>query len=134
MALLQSWIDGDDTEDQRETGEYLVRVLDEDRLSERKFFLRNLKTSHGKPCRPAGYRPAGVGDQPQAFAGQHGLCPVAAGVVAANMQVIIPEIADYEVRRELLRANKFRANCAARCSDAARGVPPDHNGGDAQSR
>lgn len=38
VALLQSWIDGKDAEDQRETGEYLVRVLDEDRLSSRKLF------------------------------------------------------------------------------------------------
>lgn len=35
VALLQSWIDGADSEGQRETGEYLVRVLGEDRLSDR---------------------------------------------------------------------------------------------------
>ena len=43
VALLQSWIDGDGAEDQQETGEYLVRVLDEDRLSERKLFPPELK-------------------------------------------------------------------------------------------
>jgi hypothetical protein len=43
VALLQSWIDGKDAEDQRETGEYLVRVLDEDRLSDRKLFPPELK-------------------------------------------------------------------------------------------
>ena len=43
VALLQSWIDGKDADDQRETGEYLVRVLDEDRLSERKLFPPELK-------------------------------------------------------------------------------------------
>ena len=43
FALLQSWIDGEDAEDQRETGEYLVRVLDEDRLSYRKLFPPELK-------------------------------------------------------------------------------------------
>ena len=38
-TLLQSWIDGDDDEtEQRETGEYLVRALDEDRLSGRPLF------------------------------------------------------------------------------------------------
>jgi hypothetical protein len=43
VALLQSWIDGKDAEDQQETGDYLVRVLDEDRLSDRKLFPRELK-------------------------------------------------------------------------------------------
>ena len=43
VALLQSWIDGKDADDQRETGDYLVRVLDEDRLSERKLFPPELK-------------------------------------------------------------------------------------------
>lgn len=38
-ALLQSWMDDeDDAAAQRETGEYLVRALDEDRLSERRLF------------------------------------------------------------------------------------------------
>src|ERR1035437_9130451 len=32
VALLQSWLDGKDADDQRETGDYLVRVLDEDSL------------------------------------------------------------------------------------------------------
>lgn len=31
IALLQSWIDEGDEAEQRETGEYLVRMLDEDR-------------------------------------------------------------------------------------------------------
>src|SRR5579859_6816875 len=31
-----------------------------------------------------------------------------AGAVVKGIEVIIPEIADYEVRRELLRANRFR--------------------------
>lgn len=43
VALLQSWLDGKDADDQRETGDYLVRVLDEDRLSERKLFPPELK-------------------------------------------------------------------------------------------
>ena len=37
-SLLQSWIDEDDAGEQRETGEYLVRTLDEDRLSGRRLF------------------------------------------------------------------------------------------------
>jgi hypothetical protein len=43
VALLQSWIDGDDVAEQQETGEYLIRVLDEDRLSNRKLFPPELK-------------------------------------------------------------------------------------------
>ena len=43
VTLLQSWIDDDDPEEQKETGEYLVRVLDEDRLSDRKLFPEELQ-------------------------------------------------------------------------------------------
>jgi len=43
VALLQSWIDGADVADQQETGEYLIRVLDEDRLSDRKLFPPEMK-------------------------------------------------------------------------------------------
>lgn len=43
VALLQSWIDADDTEDQKETGEFLIRALDEDRPSDRKLFPSELK-------------------------------------------------------------------------------------------
>jgi len=43
VTLLQVWIDEGDTEEQRETGEYLIRALDEDRLSERPFFPTDLK-------------------------------------------------------------------------------------------
>jgi hypothetical protein len=43
VELLQSWIDGKDADDQRETGDYLVRVLDEDRLSDRKLYPPELK-------------------------------------------------------------------------------------------
>lgn len=38
VAILQSWLDEDDAEEQKNTGEYLVRQLDEDRWSERKLF------------------------------------------------------------------------------------------------
>jgi hypothetical protein len=38
VALLQSWLDDEDSEDQQETGEYLIQALDEDRLSERMLF------------------------------------------------------------------------------------------------
>jgi hypothetical protein len=37
-ALRQSWIDAGDENEQRKTGEYLIRVLDEDRLSDRPLF------------------------------------------------------------------------------------------------
>ncbi len=42
-ALLQSWIDEEDAEEQWETGEYLIRTLDEDRFSSRKLFPKELK-------------------------------------------------------------------------------------------
>ena len=43
VDMLQSWIDDEDVEEQQETGEYLVQVLDEDRLSERKLFPLEMK-------------------------------------------------------------------------------------------
>ncbi|HLN30989.1 MAG TPA: hypothetical protein VK395_24835 [Gemmataceae bacterium] len=42
-ALLQSWIEEDDPAEQKETGEFLVRALDEDRLSNRKLFPPELE-------------------------------------------------------------------------------------------
>ena len=41
-TLLQSWIDEDDQTDQ-ETGDFLIQMLDEDRLSDRKLFPADLK-------------------------------------------------------------------------------------------
>jgi hypothetical protein len=39
VNLLQSWLDDEDSEEeQQETGAYLIRALDEDRLSDRKLF------------------------------------------------------------------------------------------------
>lgn len=43
IDLLQSWIDGEDAEDQKETGDYLVKTLDEDRSSLREFFPSELE-------------------------------------------------------------------------------------------
>jgi hypothetical protein len=43
VTLLQEWITEGDPEEHRETGEYLVRVLDEDRLADRKLFPPELK-------------------------------------------------------------------------------------------
>lgn len=43
VDVLQSWIDDDDIEEQQETGQYLLQVLDQDRLSDRKLFLHELK-------------------------------------------------------------------------------------------
>ncbi|MCI0640321.1 MAG: hypothetical protein L0Y70_14715 [Gemmataceae bacterium] len=40
---IESWIQDDDPEEQRETQEYLIRVLDEDRLSARKLFPPEMK-------------------------------------------------------------------------------------------
>ena len=38
VSLLQGWIDESDSTEQCETGEYLIRTLDEDRLSARQLF------------------------------------------------------------------------------------------------
>jgi len=43
IGLLQSWIEDDDPDEQRETGNYLVRVLDEDRPSDRELFPAELE-------------------------------------------------------------------------------------------
>jgi hypothetical protein len=43
VNVLQSWINEGDVDEQRETGEYLIHALDEDRLSERKLFPAELK-------------------------------------------------------------------------------------------
>lgn len=43
ILLLQSWIDAPDAEEQRETGNYLVRVLDADRPEQRKLFPPELE-------------------------------------------------------------------------------------------
>ncbi len=43
VQLIQSWIDEGDADEQRETLEYLIQVLDEDRLSDRKLFPKELK-------------------------------------------------------------------------------------------
>ncbi|HEX5715295.1 MAG TPA: hypothetical protein VF179_04000 [Thermoanaerobaculia bacterium] len=41
--LLQSWIQDGDAQEQKETGEFLVQALDEDRLSDRPLFPPELK-------------------------------------------------------------------------------------------
>lgn len=43
VSLLQSWMDEEDAGEQRDTGEYLVRALDGDRLSDRRFFPQEHK-------------------------------------------------------------------------------------------
>jgi hypothetical protein len=43
VDMLQSWIDDEDSEDQQATGQYLLQVLDEDRLSDRQLFPPELK-------------------------------------------------------------------------------------------
>ena len=43
VSLLQGWIDHGDSEEQQATGSYLLRTLDEDRLSDRKLFPAELK-------------------------------------------------------------------------------------------
>ena len=41
--LIESWIDGEGTAEQRDTMLYLIRALDDDRLSDRKLFPRELR-------------------------------------------------------------------------------------------
>lgn len=43
VQLLQSWLDAYDTDAQKETGECLLRALDEDRPSDRKLFPPELE-------------------------------------------------------------------------------------------
>ena len=43
VSLLKTWLDDGDPKEQRETGEYLIRSLDEDRLSDRKLFPPELQ-------------------------------------------------------------------------------------------
>jgi hypothetical protein len=43
VKLLQSWLDDEDDEEQKETGQYLIQALDEDRLSDRQLFPPELK-------------------------------------------------------------------------------------------
>jgi hypothetical protein len=42
IDLLQSWMDDDEAE-QQETGAFLIRAIDEDRLSDRPLFPQDLK-------------------------------------------------------------------------------------------
>jgi hypothetical protein len=43
VELLKSWIEEGDAQEQKETGDYLIRTLDEDRLSDRSLFPAELK-------------------------------------------------------------------------------------------
>ena len=42
-ALLRAWVEDGDPQEQRETGEYLIHALDEDRPSQRPHFPADLK-------------------------------------------------------------------------------------------
>jgi plasmid stability protein len=43
VDILQTWIDDKDVAEQKETGNYLIQALDEDRLSERQLFPLEMK-------------------------------------------------------------------------------------------
>lgn len=43
LALLQSWVEEGDLEEQKQTGDHLVRGLDVNRLSDRKLFPPELE-------------------------------------------------------------------------------------------
>ena len=58
-----------------------------------------------------------------------------AALVYKGTQVVIPEIADYEVRRELLRADKTRGLARlARCSQGHARLRADHHASDVEGR
>jgi hypothetical protein len=42
-SLLRAWVEEGDVEEQRETDEYMIHALDEDRLSDRKLFPPELR-------------------------------------------------------------------------------------------
>jgi len=64
-TLLRSWIVEGDPQEQKETGEYLIRALDEDRLSERRLFPLELE---GQSVRPNGPGERSPGPRPEADA------------------------------------------------------------------
>ena len=43
VNLIQSWLENDEEIEQKETGQYLIQALDEDRVSERKLFPLEMK-------------------------------------------------------------------------------------------
>jgi len=43
ISMIESWIQEKDGQEQKETGDFLVKSLDEDRLSERKLFPPELE-------------------------------------------------------------------------------------------
>ena len=43
VNLIQSWIDDEDVDEQQETGQFLIKALDEDRFSQRKLFPIEMK-------------------------------------------------------------------------------------------
>ena len=43
VQLVQSWVDEGDADEQKETLDYLIHALDEDRLSSRKLFPKELQ-------------------------------------------------------------------------------------------
>lgn len=43
IKLLDSWLDDEDAFEQKETGEFLINALDEDRLSKRQLFPSSMK-------------------------------------------------------------------------------------------
>ncbi len=43
VALVQSWLDEDNAEEQKQTGDYLIEALDADRMSDRKLYPPDLE-------------------------------------------------------------------------------------------
>jgi predicted nucleic acid-binding protein len=103
MDLLQSWIDVSDEEaqEQKETGEYLRKALDEDRPPRVQALLVSLHT-----LLDAG--PLGLVTNPRTSPEFLECTRWLYTHLAGGDRVYVPAIADYEVRRELIRAGKRR--------------------------
>ena len=56
-----------------------------------------------------------------------------AGLIAAGVRIVVPEITDYELRRELLRMTHAASVRRLDALCARDGIPAPHNGSHAQS-
>lgn len=73
-----------------------------------RFFRLSLKELHGKSCSHFRCRSIGLVTNPK-FSPQSLACTRwLQTLISQKIRLIIPEIVDYEVRRELLRANKIK--------------------------
>jgi len=79
VTWLHTWMAEGHLAEPRETGVYLGRVLDEERLADRKLFPPELKDVTWWPSGAARCGPTGHRNQPQTFAAKRCLCTMATG-------------------------------------------------------